>query len=68
VKDPPKPGFLSSFGSMFRSSKTGGEGLPADNNTANVVVSPEEVTTTRPRSDSDIAREFQRRINAGENL
>lgn len=72
VRNPPKKGFLRS---LFSGGKKEDDKKADDKKIEEVTiatgqssVSPDAVIETRQRSDSEIAREFQRRINAGEDL
>jgi hypothetical protein len=64
IHDAPKKGLFSSIISSMTRSPTNKEKEPEALPAAESAATAE----TRPRSDSEVARDFQRRINAGENL
>lgn len=59
IHDPPKKGFFSSIMSSVRGGKESDTSKESQS-------SPQP--ETRPRSDSEVARDLQRRIDAGESL
>lgn len=72
VRDTPRKGLLSSMLSSlsFRSNTEASSSSSSSsiNPTTVTTINPTTVVDSRPRSDSDIARDLQKRLNAGENV